>query len=85
MQHVQEDSLQKSGSSGKSGKPDRKSPDLIDFSSDIMDVFATSTTSSPSSNSIGKFMVKVKESPLLQKRVKQLAPSSKLCRYSYTT
>jgi len=68
VQHVQEDSLQKSGSSGKSGKQDRKSPDLIDFSSDIMDVFATSTTSSPSSNSTAqvksKKLVKRKETKI---------------------
>ena len=56
---VQEDSIQKSGklktSSKSSSKQDRTSgPDLIDFSSDIMDVFATSTTTSTSSsNSLG--------------------------------
>ena len=59
VQHVQEDSIQKSGklktSSKSSSKQDRTSgPDLIDFSSDIMDVFATSTTTSTSSsNSLG--------------------------------
>jgi len=59
VQHVQEDSIQKSGklktSSKSSSKQDRTTaPDLIDFSSDIMDVFATSnTTSTSSSNSLG--------------------------------
>ena len=58
VQHVQEaDSLQKS--SGKSqatkSKQDR-SPDLIDFSSDIMDVFSTSTSSTSSSKSLGMYI-----------------------------
>ena len=59
VQHVQEDSIQKSGklktSSKSSSKQERTSgPDLIDFSSDIMDVFAASTTTSTSSsNSLG--------------------------------
>jgi len=66
VQHVQEDSIQKSGklktSSKSSSKQERTSgPDLIDFSSDIMDVFAASTTTSTSSSNSLAAQVKSKK------------------------
>ena len=56
VQHVQEDSLLKSGKSQASKSKQDRSPDLIDFSSDIMDVFSTSTSSTSSSKSLGMYI-----------------------------